>query len=675
MSIKIEGHRELKDNIRREMNLLQKTAADLGIEGAAAKLVEIDKALASDRFRLLVAGRFKNGKSTLLNALLGDLPESVAEVEGGQGPMPVNYIPCTAILTLVTYAEVPYVRVWRTDGSSEDWSLRRYLAEATVKDDEEATRKFFETIRMFEVGYPAELCKEGVDVIDSPGTSDTPQRTQYTRQAAETADAAIAVFRSQPFAGQDELEFLESAVVRANTRAFYVINLWDELQLDERIKAYFWNHLVNFWQGGPRYSGQPFATQNIFLVNALKAERGKLAHDSALVEQSGLAELERHLSDFLKNERHLTHIVKFSTAADQQAAAMLENMVLQLNALATDTEVVQKAYERSIQARQEIQKKRQRILQIMEKHHLDAERCLRISFDSVFNGIESGLASALEDYKLPSGGGVLSMFRRKKMADEASEFCKSYIERAFDQWSDPSGGAQQDLTEVLDSMFAEVAGEIDKIERQYREIHVELTGKVAPGLIQNEPAMADRILSTALGFAVGDPSAILTGYTDGWKGLALTITTQLTVILGGLALGVSAPILVPAAIVTAIVARGALAHFTGENDAKKRVLQVVLNGDPGAKPPAPALRDLRPKIYAAIHENLLSQFRQIQGSVMSNVDAAIREEERAIETVRADSRRSLEEKAALGKKIEAGRATTDGVRGRMNELLARAKQM
>jgi hypothetical protein len=325
MAIKIQGHHELKKSFQIEIEVLEKTARELGLNETAAKLVEIKNALISDRFRLLVAGRFKNGKSTLLNALLGPSTKAAAGVQAGQGPMPVNYIPCTATLTLVTYADTPYVRVWRTNDASEDWTFERYVRESTVKDNDQETRRFFESIRMFEVGYPAELCKEYVDIIDSPGTSDTPQRTQYTRQAAETADAAVAVFRSQPFAGQDELEFMETAVVEGNTRPFFVVNLWDGLQLDDKVKSYFWNHLVNYWQKGPEYSGQPFSSRSIFLVNALKAEKGKMTGNTALLEESGLPELERTLSLFLKNERHLTHLVKFSSAADQQAVGIEEH--------------------------------------------------------------------------------------------------------------------------------------------------------------------------------------------------------------------------------------------------------------------------------------------------------------------------------------------------------------
>jgi len=50
---------------------------------------------------------------------------------------------------------------WAVDGTSEEWSLTRYLDDAIVKDSEEETERFFDQIREFEVGFPSELCQSG----------------------------------------------------------------------------------------------------------------------------------------------------------------------------------------------------------------------------------------------------------------------------------------------------------------------------------------------------------------------------------------------------------------------------------------------------------------------------------------------------------------------------------
>ncbi|HEX5416279.1 MAG TPA: dynamin family protein, partial [Chloroflexota bacterium] len=141
---------------------LRAVATGLEMKETAARLGQVRQRFDSDTFNIIVLGRFKNGKSTFLNALLGRPTQDVPELAGTKGPMPIDDLPCTACLTSIRYADKPYVRIWRFDGKSEDWSLARYLRESTIHDDEKENVKAFQNIREFEVGFPAELCKSGV---------------------------------------------------------------------------------------------------------------------------------------------------------------------------------------------------------------------------------------------------------------------------------------------------------------------------------------------------------------------------------------------------------------------------------------------------------------------------------------------------------------------------------
>src|SRR6185295_5878967 len=129
---------------------------------------EIKERLEADNFRLIIVGRFKNGKSTLMNALLGRTTHPVAGLADGHGPMATNDLPTTATLTEIKYSETPYVRKWLFDDTSEEWSFADYHRNARVRMDEEENDAFFRNIKNFEVGYPAELCQQGVIMLDSP---------------------------------------------------------------------------------------------------------------------------------------------------------------------------------------------------------------------------------------------------------------------------------------------------------------------------------------------------------------------------------------------------------------------------------------------------------------------------------------------------------------------------
>ena len=218
------------------MDSLVAIATSLDMKETAARVKKTSDRLKSDTFNLIVIGRFKNGKSTMMNALLGKPTVPVQEMDGnGGGPMPVDDLPCTATLTSIRYSEKPYVRVWRFDGKSEDWSLSKYLRESSVRGNEEENEKIFKDIRGFDVGFPAELCKSGVTLMDSPGLDDVPQRTEVTRQAVDQCDAAIVIYRSDVCAGQGEREFVSGVLATTGTRVFTLINMWGGRPMRARI--------------------------------------------------------------------------------------------------------------------------------------------------------------------------------------------------------------------------------------------------------------------------------------------------------------------------------------------------------------------------------------------------------------------------------------------------------
>ena len=119
---------------------LAEVAAGLDMRETAARLTETAQQLRSDTFNLMVMGRFKNGKSTLLNALLGGTTTPV-DLGGQLGPMVVGDLPTTATLTGVVYADEPYIRVWSFDGTSQDWSLDRGTV-IVLRDDERIRLEF-----------------------------------------------------------------------------------------------------------------------------------------------------------------------------------------------------------------------------------------------------------------------------------------------------------------------------------------------------------------------------------------------------------------------------------------------------------------------------------------------------------------------------------------------------
>ena len=103
------------------------------------------------------------GKSSIINELLR------------QTSLPVHENPCTARIVRIKYAEQPYARLIGSDGREVKRELltRKKLPEEliVVSDKDRENRSALDAI--VEVGLKHELLSSGIELIDSPGKSES----------------------------------------------------------------------------------------------------------------------------------------------------------------------------------------------------------------------------------------------------------------------------------------------------------------------------------------------------------------------------------------------------------------------------------------------------------------------------------------------------------------------
>lgn len=167
------------------------------------------KKLESHRFRLAVVGEFSQGKSTLLNALLGE------EIQ------PMRELPCSATVTVLKYGVQKRVICHYKDGSEEEIPFAEYRQKVILSEDaaigsikEEIAHS---TIEEIIVEHPnLKLCNSGVEIIDSPGLNEHPELTAITQQLLQDIDAAIFVTNASRSLTQGERELLNQLRVQLN---------------------------------------------------------------------------------------------------------------------------------------------------------------------------------------------------------------------------------------------------------------------------------------------------------------------------------------------------------------------------------------------------------------------------------------------------------------------------
>lgn len=454
---------------------LSNIAADLGMQEAIIHLEEVKNSLKDDNFHLIIVGRFKVGKSTLMNALLGPPSRTIPELAKGRGPMPTDTLPTTATLTNIRYSEKPYVKVLHLDGTYEHWSVEKYLKESIVREDIEETKIFFQNIREFELGYPTDLCKAGITLIDSPGIADEAYRTEIAKQAVQKCDAAIMLYRSDNLAGMDERDFALTELMGKGIETFTIVNL-HHMQLNERVKGFSWNRLVKELQNGPKYDGQDFASRNIYFVDAHKAEQGKFNADGELVKEFGLAQFEQVLGDFLAKEKYRVHIERFTQDADHFAEGIANKIAEQLSSLKQDKTKLETAYEASKPKFEQIRIRRDKLPKIFDWYQKVCQQEMETSFKQMIAELRGKLSDELHSRKLTSleEVGIGAVFKMKQSSEEAQKIYLKIIDKKILTWNNNS--AQKILEKNLQGLTNEICLEIAKIETNINDIKFQITG-------------------------------------------------------------------------------------------------------------------------------------------------------------------------------------------------------
>ena len=253
----------------------------------AGRIDELASRLATGRFHLAVLGQFKRGKSTLVNALLGE------EV------LPTAVLPLTAIPTFLRPGPVRTVKVSFLDGQAKTYregeaNVAEVLYRYVTEEQNPANRL---GVAQVEVEHPAPFLARGVVLIDTPGIGSTlAHNTQATMDFLPQCDAALFVVSADPPITAVEVEFLQ-AVRDHVARLFFVLNKVDYLTADEREQATVFLRRVLREKAG--IAGDP----EIFAISARQGLQARQRHDERAWKESGLGRVESYLFDFLAREK------------------------------------------------------------------------------------------------------------------------------------------------------------------------------------------------------------------------------------------------------------------------------------------------------------------------------------------------------------------------------------
>ena len=200
------------------LSRLAQLAQELGAEKVKEEAEALAQRVTEGRFYVACIGQFKRGKSTLLNALLGDRI------------LPAGVLPLTTVPTIVRYGTSRRARVrfqggaW-TDIAPED--LTQYVSEELNSEN----RKGVVGVEVF---LPSPLLADGMCFVDTPGLGSVfAGNTAATHAFVPHIDAAIVVVGADPPIAGEELA-LVSTIGKQVENLLIVMNKADRTSDKER---------------------------------------------------------------------------------------------------------------------------------------------------------------------------------------------------------------------------------------------------------------------------------------------------------------------------------------------------------------------------------------------------------------------------------------------------------
>lgn len=333
------------------LNSLEEICTSLKMENYAGELHDLKDRIKNREFTVGILGEFKRGKSTVINALLGK------EI------VPADVLPATATLNRIRWDSEPHACINFKNGSSrqaEIGELANYITKITAESEATA-----ESVEDAEVYYPCSFCKNGVQIIDTPGLNDDERMDKISEEVIPELDAVIFVLAADSPLSISESDFIRNKIMLSDLgRVMFVVNKIDLIQDDEdrnrildeikrRIKKSVLDKIKDiFGDDSEEYNEAKLkmADVNVFGISASNALKGKVQNDRERVDKSGITEFEKALFQLLTEGRGMLELAAPVNTLCKIAREADKVINMRRDAIAMDREKLEKTCREGIDA-------------------------------------------------------------------------------------------------------------------------------------------------------------------------------------------------------------------------------------------------------------------------------------------------------------------------------------
>ena len=544
---------------------------ELNMSSASENLSKLSSKVNNDTFKIQVIGTFSNGKSTVINALLGE------------NVLPAYALPTTAVINEVKYGDkkeaILHFRNPLPENLPESLSkkalshMQKYNMEnipplhieyGEIEDyvvipigadpKEMLLESPYEKVELF---WPLPMLKEGVEIIDSPGLNESATRARVTMDYLSKADAILFVLAADHLCSQDEMEFIENNLnAYGFTDPFFVVNRFDLIreQEKERMRKFAELKLAEF------------STNKIYFISAQQALDGEMTNIIDLYKQSGMEEFVTKLSDFLTKDKGK---IKLSQPA-RELKRILNNEALykvipnQKAMLDSSLDSVRARYQAAKPQLEALKNKKEQIVARLNLRIEQSKHEFRRAANRNVLSIAEMVPGWINDYQPKHTFGLMpTKAKATAIVTEITDFVTKKIEEQQKQWKD--GVMIPLVNEKAIYIFENSEQDLQRLYDEIDAVTVNVTG--GNTVSNNSVPLWQRIAGAAGGILLGCPDIALAA---GINGITKDLAKSVGLVLGTEAvlaffLGITNPFVLVGGLIAAILGGG----FKGDTAMKK----------------------------------------------------------------------------------------------------------
>lgn len=372
-------YQELNEKIDAVLSLPQEVVA----EESRAELHRLKQAIQQDVFSIVVLGEFSRGKSTFVNALMGE------------PLLPMDVLPETAVIQVLHYAEKPGVEiVYRNGMVKQGEADRDFLKRFSVRAQQDAA----DDVEYLRIGYPSSFLQHQVVVVDTPGVSDMDeQRAEVTYGFLPQADMVLFLLDASSPLKKTEKEFLEKRVLPQGIRKIvFLANKFDHLDEEEVDEEEYLDKLrMRLKKAFGGDEGQPGLRDiELFPLSAWQALKGGAAEKC-----SGMAELRAYLDQAAEGQRMTIKLARFQWQY-RQVIQRIYNQALSRKMLhETDSQQLEAAKQRIEAMLADKEQGQERVQAYMEKEQKIILEMTDKSLKHFYQRMEEDILDMVENYR------------------------------------------------------------------------------------------------------------------------------------------------------------------------------------------------------------------------------------------------------------------------------------